>query len=41
LAASVSLRYRDATVATKEESKPPDKSTPNGTSVISLLITAC
>jgi len=41
LATFVSFKCREATDATKEESSPPDKSTPNGTSVISLLITAC
>lgn len=40
-AAADSAKYRDATAATSDESSPPDKSTPNGTSVISLLITAC
>jgi hypothetical protein len=41
LAASVCASCRDATAATKEESKPPDRSTPKGTSVISRFMTAC
>ena len=41
LAPFVSSKCREATDATKEESSPPDKSTPNGTSDISLLITDC
>lgn len=40
LATFVCAKCREATAATSEESSPPDKSTPNGTSVISLLITA-
>merc|ERR1719359_1196344 len=34
------VRVRCATEATNEESKPPDKSTPQGTSLIILLSTA-
>jgi len=41
LATLASERCREATAATSEESSPPDRSTPNGTSVINLLITAC
>jgi hypothetical protein len=41
LAASVCASCRDATAATKEESKPPDRSTPKGTSVMSRFMTAC
>jgi hypothetical protein len=41
LAALVPARCRDATAATKEESRPPESSTPKGTSVISLFTTAC
>ncbi len=41
LAALLFARCRDATAATRDESKPPDRSTPNGTSVISRLTTAC
>ncbi len=41
LAALLFARCRDATAATRDESKPPDRSTPNGTSVISRLVTAC
>jgi hypothetical protein len=41
LAALVSARCLDATAATKEESNPPESSTPNGTSVINLFTTAC
>ena len=40
LATLASERCREATAATSEESSPPDRSTPNGTSVISLLSTA-
>lgn len=40
-AASDSAKWREATEATRDESSPPDRSTPKGTSVISLLITAC
>ena len=41
LAALVPARCLDATAATKEESNPPESSTPNGTSVINLFTTAC
>jgi hypothetical protein len=34
-------RWRLVTEATREESSPPERRTPNGTSVMSLLITAC
>lgn len=40
-AASVLTRWRLVTEATREESSPPERRTPKGTSVISLLITAC
>lgn len=41
LAALVPAKCLAVMEATKEESKPPESSTPNGTSVINLLITAC
>ncbi len=41
LVALVLLRCRDAIATIREESKPPDKNTPNGTLVMSLLITTC
>ena len=40
-AALVAAKWRVATAATKDESSPPDNSTPNGTSVINLFMTAC
>lgn len=41
LAALVPAKWRWVTAATNDESSPPDSRTPNGTSVINLLITAC
>jgi hypothetical protein len=40
LAASVSTRWRLVTEATREESRPPERRTPKGTSVMSLFTTA-
>jgi len=39
--ALVSAKCLAVTAATNDESRPPDNRTPNGTSVISLLMTAC
>lgn len=41
LAAFVPAKWRAVIEATNDESRPPDSRTPKGTSVISLLITAC
>jgi len=41
LVALVLLKCRDAIATIKEESKPLDKNTPNGTLVMSLLKTTC
>lgn len=41
LPAFVPAKWRPVIEATNDESRPPDSRTPNGTSVISLLITAC
>lgn len=40
-AAFVSAKWRAVMEATKDESSPPERRTPKGTSVISLLTTAC
>lgn len=39
-AASDFSKWRNATEATRDESRPPERRTPKGTSVISLFITA-